>query len=291
MRNVRRRTGKPQADTQGCNPEAKRTSDDVGLAQGKSNKKMEYQQLRRSDMLAVSYLDTIKRFEGFATQAKWDYAQFTNGYGTKAAHPGEQISREEADRRFKKEISEAALLVDRFAPNLDSGTRAALTSLTFNAGTKWMSAGLGEAIKSGNLEEGRKIFLQYNKAGGDVLPGLARRRLEEATWFGNAQIANPTAGPAFHAQSETWTTQSVATTRVEESSEAMRDHFAASSSYPVSQQGVALVATAMMADHHVKVDTLHADAQALLEQVILEQWRMMALNLKADPVKNDPSQT
>ncbi len=90
------------------------------------------------------------------------------------------ISREEADRRFKQEIAKAAELVDRFAPDLDSGTRAALTSLTFNAGPRWMSSGLGQAIKSGDIEQSAD-FLQYNKAGGAVL-GTERRRIEEAAW-------------------------------------------------------------------------------------------------------------
>ncbi len=40
-----------------------------------------------------AYLDAIRAFEGYAGQARWDYAQFTNGYGTRAAHPGEVVDR------------------------------------------------------------------------------------------------------------------------------------------------------------------------------------------------------
>lgn len=135
------------------------------------------------------YLDLIKRFEGYQAQAKWDYAQFTNGYGTKAAYAGEVIDRAEADRRFHDELSKAAELVDRFAPGLDGGTRAALTSLTFNAGTKWMQSGLGAAVRGGDLDQARDIFVQYTKAGGEELSGLVMRRLEEVTWFENGQGA------------------------------------------------------------------------------------------------------
>ncbi len=67
----------------------------------------------------ASYLNTIKRFEGFSARTQWDYAQSTNGYGTKAQFAGERISLEEAERRFQLEISRAESLVDGFAPGLE----------------------------------------------------------------------------------------------------------------------------------------------------------------------------
>lgn len=134
-------------------------------------------------MLEKRYLDAIMKFEGFSPQARWDYAQHSNGYGTRASFPGEKISRVEAQRRFKNEISEAAGIVDKFAPGLEPGVRAALTSLTFNAGTAWTQGSLGRAIERGNLSEAKDVLLQYNKAGGQVLPGLSSRRLAEANWF------------------------------------------------------------------------------------------------------------
>lgn len=141
-------------------------------------------------MLDRVYLESIKGFEGFAQQAKWDYAQNTNGFGTRALFQGEIISPAEAHRRFASEIKTAAEIVDRFAPNVSEGTRAALTSLTFNAGTAWTKSGLGKAIASGDIETARQLFLQYNKAGGEVLPGLVARRAAESTWF----EARPTDG-------------------------------------------------------------------------------------------------
>ena len=129
------------------------------------------------------YLDAIQKFEGYSARANWDYAQHSNGFGTKALYAGEVIDRAEAERRFSAEISKAEEAVERFAPGLDAGTKAALTSLTFNAGTTWMRAGLGDAIRSGDLETAREKFLKYNKAGGDVLPGLVSRRFQEADWI------------------------------------------------------------------------------------------------------------
>ena len=143
-------------------------------------------------MIDVKYLDAIKGFEGFTPRAKWDYAQSSNGYGTKALHEGEVIDRDEADRRFKAEIKAAYDIVDRFAPNLDDGSKAALTSLTFNAGTAWTKSGLGNAIRVGDLETAKAIFQQYNKAGGEVLSGLASRRNAEMTWFDTSSSRQPT---------------------------------------------------------------------------------------------------
>ena len=132
----------------------------------------------------TTYLSAIQSFEGYTPRAEWDYAQHTNGYGTRAKYAGEVIDRVEAERRFQAEISEAEGLVDKFAPGLDSGTRAALSSLTYNAGTKWMNSRLGEYIRNGDLENARIEILDYTKAGGETLPGLVARRKEEASWIG-----------------------------------------------------------------------------------------------------------
>ncbi|MDO9382629.1 MAG: lysozyme [Hyphomicrobiaceae bacterium] len=155
--------------------------------------------------MTANYLDAIRKFEGFTPKADWDYAQFTNGYGTKAKYAGEVIDKAEADRRFQTEIAQARAIVDRHAPHVDEGTKAALTSLTFNAGDKWARSGLGEAIRSGDTERARELFLQYNKAGGEVLPGLAQRRIAEAAWIGQpmepvplgAAPASAAAGPVL----------------------------------------------------------------------------------------------
>jgi lysozyme len=138
------------------------------------------------------YLDAIRNFEGYTPQAQWDYAQLSNGFGTKARYAGEVIDRVEAERRFQTEISAARSIVEKAAPGVDEGTKAALTSLTYNAGSSWIKSGLGEAIRSGDLETARDIFQKYNKAGGEVLPGLVNRRLQEAVWIGNPDAVSGT---------------------------------------------------------------------------------------------------
>jgi GH24 family phage-related lysozyme (muramidase) len=134
-------------------------------------------------MISDRYLQAIKKFEGFTPRATADYNQISNGYGTKARFSGEIIDRVEAERRFRAEIEDAEHLVEKFAPGLDEGTKAALTSLTYNSGTKWMQSGLGASIKSGNIEAASAIITEYSRAGGQVLPGLQNRRREEALWM------------------------------------------------------------------------------------------------------------
>lgn len=135
--------------------------------------------------MAHDLLAAVKSFEGFSAQAKWDFAQHSNGYGTRARAPGEVIDVKEAEFRLVMELKSASDLVEKFAPSLDEGTKAALTSLTFNAGTKWMSDGLGQAIRRGDLDAARSIFVEYNKAGGKILPGLVARRQAEVKWIGS----------------------------------------------------------------------------------------------------------
>ena len=137
----------------------------------------------------VNFIGGIKASEGFQPRAQWDFKQFTNGYGTRARSPNEVIDQATAEQRFSEEIGKAAEIVDRVNPNLDPGTRAALTSLTFNAGDKWINSGLGEKVRAGDIAGAQQAFLQYNRAGGAVNPGLAARREREAAWFGHQDIA------------------------------------------------------------------------------------------------------
>lgn len=149
--------------------------------------------------LDQSYLDAIKQSEGYTPQAQWDYKQSSSGYGTKAQPGDENIPPDQLkavhEQRFLDETNKAAASVDQFAPNLPAGVRAALTSLTYNAGPGWQQSGLGAAVQSGDYDKAKDIFLQYNKAGGQVNDGLVARRQKEAAWFAGAPQVNPQAQP------------------------------------------------------------------------------------------------
>ncbi|GEC56772.1 lysozyme [Bradyrhizobium phage ppBeUSDA76-2] len=149
--------------------------------------------------LDQSYIDAIKGSEGYSPQSNWDYKQYSSGYGTKAQPGDENIPPDQRqavyEQRFQDEIGKAAASVDAFNPNLPPGVRAALTSLTYNAGPGWQQSGLGQAVKAGDWDKAQSIFLQYNHAGGNVDPGLTARRQREAAWFGGQPAAQPQAAP------------------------------------------------------------------------------------------------
>jgi GH24 family phage-related lysozyme (muramidase) len=146
-------------------------------------------------MLASQYLDAIKSSEGYQATPKWDYKQWTSGYGTRASGPDEVLDKAGHEQRFSDEVGKASSYVDSIAPNAPEGVKAALTSLTFNAGNTWANSGLGAAVRAGDYDTARNHFLQYNKAGGEFNQGLADRRAREAAWFDpNNRLVNKMAG-------------------------------------------------------------------------------------------------
>ena len=143
-----------------------------------------------------SYIDAVKRFEGFTPRATWDVNNHRNGYGTDALHPNEVIDQTEAARRLHSELGKAAAMVDARYPGLPEGHRAGLTSLTFNAGPAWMNQGLGAAVGAGDWGKARDLMMNYNHSAGKVLPGLTDRRSVEASWmFGDPSKSVASAQP------------------------------------------------------------------------------------------------
>ncbi len=150
----------------------------------------------------TSLADRIKQFEGYTSKPAWDYKQWSVGYGTRASGPDDIVDEAEAARRLDAELAPAAAIVDKAAPGVAPGVRDALISLTYNAGDAWTRAGLGDAIRTGDMPRARELFLQYNKAGGQELPGLVKRRQAELAWWdasGDTKTAQgaATASPAI----------------------------------------------------------------------------------------------
>lgn len=143
----------------------------------------------QSSGLDTALIAAVKKFEGYSSKAFWDYQQYSIGYGTRAKSRDEEIDEPEAERRLIDELEKARALVDGLSVPLTRGQHKALTSLTFNAGSKWMQQGLGAAVKAGDWKEAQKIFLQYVHANGERLTGLVRRRAEEAKWFETEMLA------------------------------------------------------------------------------------------------------
>ena len=137
--------------------------------------------------------DAVKRFEGYRDKAYWDVKQHSIGYGTRATSPDETIDRATAETRLNDELGKAASIVDSVNPNLPAGVKAALTSLTFNAGDAWTKSELGDRVRFGDLAGAKERFMLYNKSDGVTNLGLVSRRAEEASWFDKGPPGDPVA--------------------------------------------------------------------------------------------------
>lgn len=116
---------------------------------------------------------------------------FRNMWGRKLK-PGDTISREQNQRILKEALAK------EYEPPVEAGMPAdatqqefdAAVSATFNLGARFMTWKAAQLWKSGNRIAAAKHWASnYNKAGGRKLPGLVRRREEEAHLFLTGEYA------------------------------------------------------------------------------------------------------
>ncbi len=142
--------------------------------------------------LSQGLMDFVKKQEGFKAGAYSDYGQMSIGYGTKAKI-GElgTISEEEASNRLAEELKSHADRIENAAKEygitLNQNQKDALTSFDYNTGkgVNLLSRFKGEFESS--FEALGSKMLEYNKAGGEFLFGLAERRKKEVAIF-NAPV-------------------------------------------------------------------------------------------------------
>jgi lysozyme len=133
----------------------------------------------------------IKRFEGYREFAYRDSAGvWTIGYGTTAGvYPGQKTDREEAEQRLKNHIErEVEPYIDQYVNvPLNADQRAALISFVYNLGAgNFLNSTLLAKLNAGDYEGAAAEFPKWNKAGGQVLRGLVRRRKAEKDLFTGA---------------------------------------------------------------------------------------------------------
>lgn len=138
----------------------------------------------------------IKPFEAYSPTPYDDYEQISIGYGCRWEEGmPEYITEPEAARLLEERIR------NEYAPAVFGATeglgltpakQAALISFVFNVGPGGMGGGWFRKFKAGDLEDARHRFLQWNKAGGQTLPGLISRRKVEWYMF-RTGVHNPAA--------------------------------------------------------------------------------------------------
>jgi len=129
----------------------------------------------------------IKAFEGFRAEAYLCPAGIlTVGYGhTQSVSPGQVITENEACSLLQKDLKEIELTVTRnVRVSLNQSQFDALVSFVFNVGAgNFSRSTLLKQLNTGDYAGAAGQFLRWNKASGNVLPGLARRRLAEKNMF------------------------------------------------------------------------------------------------------------
>ena len=129
----------------------------------------------------------IKKFEGLELEAYQDSVGiWTIGYGhTKGVQEGQKITEETAESMLMVELEEFESYVEKLVKvPLTQCQFDALVCWTYNLGpTNLSNSTLLTVLNQARFEDVPKEIRRWNKAGGEVLNGLVRRREAEAMLF------------------------------------------------------------------------------------------------------------
>ena len=131
----------------------------------------------------------IKKFEGCKLDSYRCSANVaTIGYGhTKGVSDGDSCTKDEADQMLAEDLEEFEGYVDKLvAVDLEQNQFDALVAWTFNLGpTNLKSSTMLKELNAGNYAKVPSEMKRWNKAGGDTLEGLIRRREAEGLLWEN----------------------------------------------------------------------------------------------------------
>lgn len=138
-------------------------------------------------------IELIKNFEGFSSKAYQCPAKiWTIGYGTtringKAVTSGMTCTEQQAEEYLKNDLQVFAKAINRLVKvPLTDNQFSALLSFTYNLGVGALEKStLLKKLNEGSYGAAQAEFLKWIRAGGKILPGLVRRRGEEAELFGD----------------------------------------------------------------------------------------------------------
>lgn len=133
-------------------------------------------------------VNLIQQFEGLRLQAYQDSVGiWTIGYGHTGADvkPGLKISQDQATSLLEKDLARFEAGVNKLVSvPLTQNQFDALVSFSYNLGIgSLQSSTLLKLLNAKNYQGAAEQFPRWNKAGGDVLAGLTKRRLAEQGLF------------------------------------------------------------------------------------------------------------
>lgn len=154
---------------------------------------IQYPKLIKPTVKLVNWTDEIiegvKRFESFRSQPyRCPAGVLTVGYGYTGPGANLPVTHTQAEHLLRKELSEAAKIVDRnIHVKLTEYQRAALVSFTFNCGESNLRQLVNgkNRLNAGNYDSIVKLMPKYMYGNGKPLRGLSKRRgWELQVWQG-----------------------------------------------------------------------------------------------------------
>lgn len=140
--------------------------------------------------LSDAGLDHIKRSEGLRIKAYPDPASggdpWTIGYGSTGpdVKPGLVITEAQAEERLRRDVVRFEDAVRRLAPSTTQGQFDALVSFAFNLGAGNLEKStLLRKHNAGDFAGAADEFGKWTLAAGKQMPGLVRRRADEAAIY------------------------------------------------------------------------------------------------------------
>lgn len=132
-------------------------------------------------------INLIKQHEGLKLEAyRCPAGVYTIGYGhTAGVRRGDVIDEQRAEQILAEDLKKFEAIVNRECPGVNQNQFDALVSFTFNLGERnLLKSTLLKCVKANpsNLNI-RREFLRWNRANGEVLAGLTRRRRAEADLY------------------------------------------------------------------------------------------------------------
>ncbi|CAD0231473.1 Lysozyme (fragment) [Planktothrix agardhii] len=132
-------------------------------------------------------VNLIKSFEGMELEAYLDAVDvWTIGYGhTKTVEPGMMINEAQAEELLREDLAEfEEAVTEAVQVSINFNQFSALVSFCFNLGADSLfQSTLLKLLNQGDFQGAADQFPRWNKAGGQVLDRLTRRRKAEKALF------------------------------------------------------------------------------------------------------------
>jgi lysozyme len=139
-------------------------------------------------MIRDQLLDLVKEFEGCKLEAYQDQVgKWTVGYGSTGPGINEDTvwTQEQADTRLIASLERfQAQIIKNTEMALGDNQLDALTSFVYNLGLgSYLKSTLKKKIEDKEFVEAADEFLKWDRVGGEVSPGILRRRKAERQLF------------------------------------------------------------------------------------------------------------